>query len=265
MREVAVFLCPSLYDSNPSFVNGLKKNDIHVTRFSIDLELQQQRKRMKEGKGDSCRNPYLEAVAKHNERIANSPEGKFSQYYDSNSSNGEDADNHNHNRIKDYHFLCIAMEDSIKGIKLARKAGMCTVGFGSNEIDVQQMMELQQKKGSDCAPHAVAFTIGDLLRKFRVANYYQVQYLPYSIYLQNIVNRKVGYPVSLLDTLRGRFVVNSIENEDTTEIDVEDDEEDSDKQRTMELDVNASRIIPRDVLGITPGSLADVYINNVGK
>ncbi len=32
----------------------------------------------------------------------------------------------------------------------------------------------------------------------------------------------------------------------------------------VELNEHAHRIIPREVLGITPGSLADVYMNNVG-
>jgi hypothetical protein len=32
----------------------------------------------------------------------------------------------------------------------------------------------------------------------------------------------------------------------------------------VELNEHAHRIIPREVLGVTPGSLADVYMNNVG-
>ena len=238
MREVAVFIAPCLYDSNKSFVSGLQKNEISVTRFDVYAD-------KKEG------NPYLDAVKKHNKIVAESPEGGFSQF------NGCS----NHDAIEDYNFLCIAIEDSRRGVTMAHNSGMCVIGIGSNEIELNRLMS----QGA----HAVAKSVSDVLHIFKIHNYYQVQYLPYAIYLRDIVNRKVGYPVSLLDTLRGRFMIVPPETDDDGIADIDQELDDlsislDQSERKVELNNGANRIIPREVLGIEPGSLADVYINNVG-
>lgn len=296
MREVAVFLSPTLYDANKSFVEGLKKNDISVTRFSIDEE----GKKQQPPQGSSNENPYLDAVTRHNEKIASSPEGLFSQHYkDSSTSARSELTNHNNSnknnkktKIEEYNFLCIAIEDTLAGVRAARAAGMCVVGCGSNEIEINRLK-------AQGRAHATASSISDLLDQFHVKNYFQVQYLPYSIYLRDRAARKVGYPVSFLDNLCGRFILrkgqnkarrissfdsqgtehedhvfinacngNDDDDDDDDDDDIEDDgleESNEDDTRWMELDVNANRIIPREILGIRKGSLADVYINNVGK
>ena len=198
---------------NEAFVSGLKMNLIDVQRFQS-------------GGATDDTNGYLHAVAEHNQRLASSPEGPFSQYKGYQCRNKDDRQPP---PVEDFHFLCIAIEDTSAGVRLAKAAGMCVVGIGSNDIEMDRL----RAQGA----HAVASSVSDLLRQFGVKNYYQVQYLPYSIYLRDICNRKVGYPVSLLDTLRGRFV-------STTESgDVEDDEVDGDDpcddetRRRVELDV----------------------------
>mmetsp|Transcript_22592 Transcript_22592/g.49047 ORF Transcript_22592/g.49047 Transcript_22592/m.49047 type:complete len:609 (-) Transcript_22592:52-1878(-) len=242
MREVAVYICPQVYDCNTAFVSGLRKNDIDVERFDA---------------ATSASDGYAKAVVEHNKRLASSSIGSFSQYRD---YQYDDKEHSKPSPTEDFHFLCIAIEDSRIGVRSAKAAGMCVVGIGSNDIELDRL----RAQGA----HAVASSVSELLRQFGVRNYYQIQYLPYSIYLRDIANRKVGYPVSLLDTLRGRFVTTTADVGD-----VEDDEfeespdhptEHAGSTRRVELDMHANRIIPREVLGIQPGTLADVYINNVG-
>jgi histidine decarboxylase len=250
MREVACFLSPSLYKANfPSFIEGLRKNDIEVKCFDVFQHSQ---------------TGYTEQVREHNQRLAER-EGCFCQQLQSHQEEHQHAPPLAH----DYHFLCIAFEDSWQGVRAARRAGMCVVGIGCNPIERDRL----RSQGA----HAVAGSVSELLERFHVRNYYQVQYLPYVIYLREIVAKKVGYPVSLLDTLYGRFVKSSgVEGLDEIDDEEEDDKEekkdDQGKSENagleqachVELDNHANRLIPRDVLGIEPGSLADVYINNVG-
>lgn len=223
MREVAIFLSPSLYDSNLQFVKGWTNNDICVTRF------------------DSSDSSYIEAVRHHQNRIVESPDGGvFSQWY---YDDDDELSNNNNNNNPDFHFLCIAIENSCKGVVQAKAAGMCVIGIGSNPIECETL----EQGGA----HTVAQSLNELLfEKFKVKKYYQIQYLPYTIYLKDIAKKKTGYPASLLDTLSGRFIVQEKDGNHT--------------RREIELDSHAERFIPRDVLGISPGSLADVYINNVG-
>jgi len=70
---------------------------------------------------------------------------------------------------------------------------------------------------------------------------------------------KTGYPVSMLDTLSGN-IIKSDANADTHS----DGFDEIDLDGSVEIDPAGSRIIPREVLGINPGTLADVYMNNIG-
>lgn len=155
--------------------------------------------------------------------------------------------------------LCLAFEDSRQGVIAASKAGMSVIGIAQNKIELERFKAW--------GAHAVALTISDILDSFGVRNYYQIQYLPYSIFLHRLAELKTGYPVSMLDTLSG-----NIFKSDT----VDDDEEENINSSlsegftevelggSVEIDPAGPRIIPREVLGIKPGSLADVYINNIG-
>lgn len=145
-------------------------------------------------------------------------------------------------------FLCIAFEDSRAGVNAAQNAGMCVIGIASNRIEFDRL----KSQGA----HAAAMSVAEILESFGVRNYYQVQYLPFVIHLRQLEEQKRGYPVSLLDSLRGRFVHHGKETDPDSLHESPDD--------LVELDEHAHRIIPREVLGISPGSLADVYINNVG-
>jgi histidine decarboxylase len=240
MREVACFLSPSVYKANyPSFVEGLRKNGIEVECFD-------------------ARDPtssYETKVIEHNRRLAGQ-EGYFCQQI---LPLQQDDETHPASPPQYYNFLCLAFEDSRLGIRAARKAGMCVFGIGCNDIELEQL----KAQGA----YAVAPSVSEMLQKFHIRNYYQIQYLPYAIYLQ-VFKKKVGYPASLLDTLSGRFVKN-----DPCLGELEDDDEDlitdsdlvqNEGEYQVVLDFNSHRIIPRDVLGIEPGSLADVYINNIG-
>lgn len=244
MREVACFLSPSLYNTNyPSFVVGLRKNGIETECFDINAP------------GAS----YEEKVKHHNTQLAQQ-EGLFCQQIMVPSHDGDREGRFvSPNMIlEDYNFLCIAFEDSRQGVRAARKVGMCVIGIGSNVIEQERL----KSQGA----HAVASSISELLVQYHIRNYYQVQYLPYIIFLQ-VFQKKFGYPVSLLDTLRGKFIKNGPSSDDLEEEEedlVEGDVGQMDEGYHIELDPNAHRIIPRDVLGIEPGSLADVYINNVG-
>ena len=149
-------------------------------------------------------------------------------------------------------FLCLAWEDSTAGVRAARQAGVCVIGIASNRIELDHMRSTE-------GAHAVALSVADLLEDFGVRDYYQVQYLPFAIYLRNRATRKAGYPTSLLDTLSGRFLLPSVtgntESTSSSSACLVD---------TFELDSHANRIIPREILGVVPGSLADVYINDIG-
>eukprot|EP00977_Amphora_coffeiformis_P015462 scaffold4511_cov171-Amphora_coffeaeformis.AAC.28 len=236
MREVACFLTPSIYKANfPSFVEGLEKNGIEVKCFDET----------------DPQSSYEVEITQHNQRLAER-EGGFCQQLQSH----QEEHQHAPPLPEDYHFLCLAFVDSRIGVRKARAAGMCVVGIGPNRLELNRL----QAQGA----HVVAASIAEILDKFHIRNYYQVQYLPYAIYLRNILEKKVGYPVSLLDTLRGRFVKKGV-NGDMEEQDGLESEGDDDEEYCVEIDNRSlERIIPRDALGIEPGSLADVYINNVG-
>ncbi|MCP4808662.1 MAG: hypothetical protein GY913_08560 [Proteobacteria bacterium] len=193
MREVRLFLAPSLYDANPHLVDGVRRNGVAVERF------------------DHVSSDYGAAVAAHNAALA--------------AAGATDAASRS--------FLCVAFEDTKTGVESALAAGMCVIGVAGNNIEVERL--------SSRGAHAVATSVSDVLESFGVRNYYQVQYLPYAIHLHHLAETKVGYPVSLLDTLRGRFT-----------------------DEGVALDPHGSRFIPREILGVRPGSLADVYINNLG-
>jgi histidine decarboxylase len=240
MKEVACFLSTSLYKANyPSFVVGLGKNGIVTECFDIKAP------------GAS----YEERVRNHNTQLAQQ-EGYFCQQMML-PHGGKGEQFTPPNNLEDYNFLCIAFEDSRQGVRAARKAGMCVIGIGCNFIEQERL----KSQGA----HAVASSISELLIQFHIRNYYQVQYLPYVIFLQ-VYQKQFGYPVSLLDTLRGKFIKKVSSSDDLEEEEdlVESDVEQMDGDYHIELDQNSHRIIPRDVLGIEPGSLADVYINNVG-
>lgn len=201
MIEVCVFLCPSLYSNNARMIEGLTKNGIAIRSLNVRKD------------------NYKQAVELHAERV--------------NKANNFEA-----TEIKCHPRLCLAFEESRRGIRAAKDAGMCAIGIASNRIELERL----RSEGA----HAVALSVADLLEDFHVRNYYQVQYLPYAIHLRCLAENKVGYPVSLLDSLSGRFLKKNGDGD------------------SFELDPHAQRIIPREILGITPGSLADIYINNVG-
>lgn len=242
MREVACFLSPTIYKANQSsFVEGLQKNGIHVECLEI---------------ADGAYN-YEEKVREHKQRLVNH-EGYFCQQFVLPPQHDVEHQTSRAFSQPDYsNFLCMAWEDSRQGIRAALNAGMCVLGIGSNNIELERL----QAQGA----YAVALSVSDMLEQFRIRNYYQIQYLPYAIYLKTF-RKKVGYPASLLDTLCGRFVRPHLAFDGVEE---QDDLVDSElvgmeEECRVVLDPNSRRIIPRDVLGIEPGSLADVYINNVG-
>ena len=195
MREVHVLISPRLFDANPLFVEGLCRNQIHVERLDITTDR------------------YEDAASAHHAFLI------------------EKSDQEG--PVTPRPFLCLAFEDSKRGVTAAQQAGMCVAGIANNQIE--------QERFSNHGAHVVAMSISEVLERFGVRNYYQVQYLPYVIHLKDLAERKAGYPVSLLDTLRGRFVEDGVD-----------------------LDPHGSRLIPREILGVVPDSLADVYINNVG-
>ncbi|KAL3924926.1 MAG: hypothetical protein SGILL_000747, partial [Bacillariaceae sp.] len=140
MREVACFLSPSLYKANyPSFVEGLLQNDIETKCFDI-------RQHPKTG--------YIEQVREHNRRLAKR-EGCFCQQL---LQSHQEEHQHAAPLSHDYHFLCIAFEDSRHGVRAARAAGMCVVGIGCNQIERDRL----RSQGA----HAVAASISELLENF---------------------------------------------------------------------------------------------------
>lgn len=213
MREVCVFLSPTLYKTNDALVEGLKKNSIAVSIL------------------DAQDADYEQAIQEHSNRVKQANSDQAQKTYQPR--------------------LCLAFEDTPKGVRKANKAGMCSIGIGGNHIEMEHL----RNEGA----LLVSQSIASLLHDFHIQSYYQIQYLPYAIQLRILADEKVGYPVSLLDTLGGRFV----EHDDTSS-DEEEDYGSVQKSSYFELDPQGQRIIPRQVLGIQPGSLADVYINNVG-
>jgi histidine decarboxylase len=209
MREVCVFLSPSLFAVNGHMVAGLRKNGIRVESFDVRDD------------------DYQQAIAAHHALLSKEAGHK----------------------VTPRPFLCIAFEDSRAGVNAARNAGMCVIGIASNRIELDRL----KSNGANAA----AMSAAEILESFGVRNYYQVQYLPFVIHLHQLEEKKRGYPVSLLDGLRGRFV-----NHQGMESDPDSLHESPDE--LVELNEHAHRIIPREVLGIKPGSLADVYMNNVG-
>jgi len=200
MREVCCFLCPTLYSDNARMIEGLLKNGIAVSCLN------------------ARKDSYVRAIEEHAARVSKANTDQSAKEYQPR--------------------LCLAFEDSRRGVRAAIDAGMCAIGIASNRIELERL----RSEGA----HAAALSIADLLEDFHVRNYYQIQYLPYAIQLKCLAESKVGYPVSLLDTLSGRFLKH---------------DEDGD---LLQLDRSGPRIIPREILGITPDSLADVYINNIG-
>jgi len=195
-----VFLCPLLYRDNAPLIEGLTKNGIAVSCLNV--------------RKDS----YEQAIKAHSLRINKA--------------------NHDQSAKKYQPRLCLAFEDTRRGIRTAKSVGMCAIGIASNHIELDRL----RSEGA----HAVALSVAEFLEDFHVRNYYQVQYLPYAIHLRCIAESKVGYPVSLLDTLSGRFLKKN------------------DGGDLFQLDPQGQRIIPREILGVIPDSLADVYINNLG-
>lgn len=133
--------------------------------------------------------------------------------------------------------LCIAIEDTKVGIQKAASAGMTVLAVGQNPIEIH---DFATKYGA----HASAASVNELLENFSIQEYYQIQYIPYVIHLKQTAKQKVGYPVSLLDTLNTRSHT---------------------RRGSFSIDhVSGTRMVSRQVLGIEPNSLADLYINNVG-
>lgn len=206
MREVCVFLSPSLYQVNGSLIEGLSQNLISVSAL------------------DATKDDYVQAIEEHADRLR--------------AANTDDTKKIYQPR------LCLAFEDTCRGIRKAKKAGMCALGIGGNHIELERL----RAEGA----HAVGESVSSLLEEFHVESYHQLQYLPYSIHLKLISHMKFGYPLSLLDSLSGRFHCK------------EDDYDEAQEEDSFELDPHAPRVISRQILGVEPGSLADVYINNVG-
>ena len=199
---MCVFLCPSLHNENAQIIDGLSKNGIVVSFLDVRKD------------------NYTKAIKAHTVRVN---EGNIDRSAECRS------------------FLCLSFEDSRRGIRAARDAGMCAIGIASNRIEYDRLCS----EGA----HAVALSVAGLLENFHVRNYYQVQYLPYAIHLWHLAEQKVGYPASMLDTVSGRFM------KPTSQMVGKD---------LFELDPHGQRVIPREILGVSPNSLADVYINNVG-
>jgi histidine decarboxylase len=212
MREVCVFLSPSLYRTSTAFIDGLTKNRIAVIQLDAQV------------------NDYQKAVEGHFQRVWSS-----SKKYQSQKTTPQPR-------------LCIAMEDSPSGIRKALATGMCAIGIHNDAI--------QRQKLQACGAHASACSIQQLLLHFHVDRYYQMQYLPYAIHLKRLAESKTGYPVSLLDTLSGHFHKGIKVDENNSNTVTASD--------TFTLDDDGPRVIPRQILGIRPDSLADVYINNIG-
>lgn len=216
MREVCVFLCPSLYKTNTAMVEGLIKNGITVSILDVNTD------------------DYVSAVEAHfmlvNQRNTDQSQKKYQPR------------------------LCLAFEETRHGIRAAKDAGMCAIGIASsNRIELERLCS----EGA----HAVASSVSEFLDDHGVRNYYQVQYLPYALHLRRLAADKVGYPVSLLDTLSGRFLKKDhVMNHNNHN----DDDDDNTTDDLFELDPHGQRIIPREILGIKPDSIADSYTNNVG-
>lgn len=130
-------------------------------------------------------------------------------------------------------FLCIVFAETKEAVLTARKLDMTVIGIANEGIHRDYL----QTAGA----HIVAASIDDVLEKYGVRNYYQIMYLPYILRLNTLAQSKIGYPVSLLDMMDGQITDTGIK-----------------------IGEIGHRVIPREVLGIKPGSLADAYINNVG-
>ena len=152
--------------------------------------------------------------------------------------------------------LCLAFENSREGVIAANKAGMSVIGIGQNKIELERFKSY--------GAHAVALNISELLDSFGIRNYYQIQYLPYAIHLRRMAELKTGYPVSMLDTLSGNIIKSDGDSCSFSGHGSIDGFGEMNMDGSVDIDTTAGRIIPREVLGVLPGSLADVYINNIG-
>jgi histidine decarboxylase len=129
--------------------------------------------------------------------------------------------------------LVIVFEDDLVTIADATAAGACSIGIGDNAIEVEQL----KLHGARLA----ARNVDEVLQTFKVKCYFQVQYLPYAIAFEEMLRHKAGFPTSLFDALHGRFT-----------------------ETGVQVNEHAPRLVSKEVLGITPGTLADLYMNNVG-
>lgn len=148
-------------------------------------------------------------------------------------------------------FLILVLEHRGIGCKAAAASGMCVVGLNESMIDREMLL-------NHGAAVAVA-SIDEFFERFAVKSYYQMQYLPLCIHLLTKAETKMGYPVSLLDMIHGKYTdlgVLTIPTPKTTGLQLA-------PNGRVVVEVS-TRLVHREVLGIVPGSLADEYINNIG-
>jgi len=234
MREVCVFLTQQLYDDNPKFVVGLRKNRIAVrvvvtTAITNDHPQQQKTNGRRDHQKQHAARDDDHDHDHHDNNQNDQYQIALRQHYELLTEINTD---HSHKGPQPR--LCLVFEQSWGGIRQALKANMTVIGITAadgvddNGDDDDNATINNETAGSTttatttnqktpsldglrrcfqrAGAHAVATSIPALLQHFHIERYInQVQYLPYVIQLRLLAESKIGYPVSFLDNLSGRF------------------------------------------------------------
>lgn len=112
----------------------------------------------------------------------------------------------------------------------------CTIGLSD---DIKKRKELKL-----FGAYMVGKNIYKILKDLGLKKYYQLPYIAHTAH-KNMKNRnKIGYPLACNDRLTGTFENNS---------------------QWISDDNKRDKLVPREILGIRSGSLAESYMNNAGS
>ena len=253
VRDVFVVMSPAVADAHTTLIGDLRANGFTIFRRPVSGEWA--------ADADPCADDDGDGTASPTKRGDNTFPRCFFRFVcnEHNTHLENRAGPGFRGRRTPRPWLCVVFEDDSRCCREAADLGMCVIGLARSELERRQML-------TAAGAAVTAKDVDAVLRHFHVDETYQLQYLPYAARFAEMTSHKAGYPVSFLDMICGRYTATGVDVVHSTQWGATPS-----AAAVGDGDVlvnsgwpNQARLVPRQVLGISPASLADDYINNVG-